>query len=111
MWLFTNAGFYSIVKKPGYEDLTVRARSADDLERLRQRHLPSLGPTIEGGGTDYPYRVVVSADDLASAIAEIVRELDYSNFKSEVGTRMGPDRAGTYHRLWTALLDIERERL
>ena len=110
MWLFTKTGFYSIVKKPGDQDLTVRARNGSDLDRLRDRHLPSLGRTIEGGGTDYPYRAFVSVDDLVDAMADIVRELDYANFKSEVARRMGHERAKTYGRVWSALLDIEKER-
>jgi hypothetical protein len=110
MWLLTNFGFFSTVKKPGEAQLTVRARSAGDLDRLRDQYLPSLGPTVEGAGTDYPYRAHTSTEDLAAAMGEIVRDLDYSNFKSEVGRRMGPSRNHIYSRVWSALRAIEEER-
>ena len=48
MWLFTNFGFFSVVQKPGERDLTVRSRLRSDLERLRERYLPTLGPVISG---------------------------------------------------------------
>lgn len=109
MWLLTNFGFFSAVKKPGDDGLTVRARSAGDLERLRAQYLPSLGPTIEGAGTDYPYRAHASTEELAEAMAKIVRDLDYSNFKSEVGRRMSHGRSHIYSRVWSALRAIEEE--
>lgn len=59
MWLFTTFGFFSVVRKPGEPILAMRARARDDLDRLRERCLPELGPTIAGGGTDYPCRAVV----------------------------------------------------
>jgi hypothetical protein len=109
MWLLTNFGFFSTVQKPGEQELTVRARSAGDLDRLRERYLPGLGPTVDGAGTDYRYRALVGREELANAMAEIVRDLDYSNFKSEVGRRMGQGRSHTYSRVWGALREIESE--
>jgi hypothetical protein len=110
MWLLTNFGFFSTVRKPGEHQLTVRSRSVGDLDRLRDQYLPSLGPTVEGAGTDYPYRALASPEDLASAMGEIVRDLDYSNFKSEVSRRMGPGRSHIYGRVWSALRAVEEER-
>jgi hypothetical protein len=109
MWLLTNFGFFSAVQKPGEQELTVRARSAGDLDRLREQYLPGLGPTVDGAGTDYRYRALVGREDLANAMGEIVRDLDYSNFKSEVGTRMGYGRSRVYGRVWEALHAIGRE--
>ena len=63
MWLFTTFGFFSIVQKQSSDGfLTVRARAADDLDRLRNR-VPQLSPTIVGGGTDYPYRAKIPHAD------------------------------------------------
>ena len=59
MWLFTTFGFFSIVQKPGQRHLCIRARSAADLDRLRARYLPALGPIETGTGTDYPHRAHV----------------------------------------------------
>ena len=47
MWLLTPIGFFSIVQKPDdttRNTLTVRARVRQDLESLRLRYLPGLGP-------------------------------------------------------------------
>lgn len=110
MWLLTHFGFFSTVKKPGEDDLTVRTRNAGDLDRLRERYLPKLGPTIEGAGTDYPYRALTSAEDLANGMGKMVRDLDYSNFKSEVGRRMGPGRSRVYSRVWGDLRAIEEDK-
>ncbi|MEK9502728.1 hypothetical protein [Gaopeijia maritima] len=109
MWLMTPFGFFSTVKKPGDDHLTVRARSASDLDRLRADYLPQLGPTVEGAGTDYPYRAVVGGEAYAEALAAIARDIDYANFKSEVSRRMGRGRSHIYSEVWTALLEIERE--
>jgi hypothetical protein len=109
MWLFTPLGFFSAVQKPGTDHVTVRTRVRADLDRFREHHLPSLSPTIEGAGTDYPYRATCSHDAWAEALAAMGRGLDYSNFKSTVAQRQGPERARVYGRVWQQLLDLERQ--
>ena len=109
MWLFTTFGFFSAVQKPGDDFLTIRGRSAKDLDRLRERYLPSLGPTTNVGGTDYPCRARASHEDLAEAMGAIGRDVKYSNFKGAVSKEMGSERSHTYHNVWTDLLAIERE--
>jgi hypothetical protein len=111
MWIFTTFGFFSVVQKRGSPLLTIRARVRDDLDSLRVRHLPSLSPTIAGAGTDYRYRATVSHEQLALAMAAITRDIDYSNFKSEVVRRQDPSRARVYHRVWDALLQLARIEL
>jgi hypothetical protein len=106
MWLLTSVGFFSVVRKLGEADLTVRARSRSDLEALSTEYLPSLGPIIEGAGTDYPYRAHASPDFLAAAVARIVEDIDYSNFKNAVAERQGPDRAHIYGEVWGVLLRL-----
>ena len=56
MWLFTTFGFFSAVQKPGDDFLTIRGRSAKDLDRLREKYLPAsalprwaAAPTIRAG--------------------------------------------------------------
>ena len=46
MWLFTSIGFFSVVRKSGEQQLTVRARCASDLDRLRQQFMPGLSATM-----------------------------------------------------------------
>lgn len=109
MWLITNFGFFSAVQKPGDSQLTVRARSRQDLATLRDKYLPQLGEIIEGGGTDYQYRAQVSHEDFAEALKKIVMDITYSNFKNSVAKNQGNKRARIYHDLWEALWRISEE--
>lgn len=110
MWLFTPFGFFSVVRKRGDPRLTVRARAAGDLDALRASHAPSLSPTLAHAGTDYPYRATIAPEAWADAAASIARAVDYANFKDEVKSRQGTDRARAYAQVWEALLALEHER-
>lgn len=107
MWVFTTIGFFSVVQKPGESVLTVRSRARADLDRLRDEYLPTLGPTTDKEGTDYPYRARVPRADFAIAMLELSKDIDYSNFKSAVASRMGSARSHVYHDVWKALLSLE----
>lgn len=109
MWVLTTFGFFSTVRKPGDDHLTVRARNAGDLDRLRDRYLPALGETIEGAGSDYRFRAAADAEEFAEAMAAVARDIDYANFKSEVNRRMGPRRSHVYGRVWSELHAIGDE--
>jgi hypothetical protein len=106
MWLLTPEGFFSIVQKPGEDQLCVRARVAADLDRLRARFMPEMSETLERRGGDYRYRAWISRDHLADGLAAIGRDLSYSNFKSEVGCT-DPERAHTYGRVWRILGELQ----
>ena len=108
MWLFTTFGFYSVVQRPGDSDLTIRARARADLVRLKERYLPKMGKIRSGEGTDYPYRASTSHEAFAHAAAAIARDIDYSNFKNAVKSKMGAGRAHTYSKVWSALLPLEK---
>lgn len=108
MWLITPIGFFSVVRKPGdlaAGMLTVRARSRGDLEALAAR-MPALGPITDRGGTDYPFRARAPRDKVAETFATLLREIDYANFKDEVATRQGRERAEVYGKVWHTLLDV-----
>ncbi len=109
MWLITTAGFFSIVAKPGDAAegmLTVRARAAPDLDKLRERYLPELGPTTKGG-SDYPFRARAPVAAVASAAAAAVKDIDYENFKGRV-EQHAPERAHLYLDVWSILRRITR---
>ena len=106
MWLITNFGFYSVVQKPGDTGLTIRSRVKEDLAQLRDSCLPSLGETVEGAGTDYRYRATASHEAVAEAMSKMAMEIDYSNFKDSVAKEQGYDRAGVYHDVWDALMQL-----
>ena len=113
MWLFTDIGFFSIVRKPADENdgmVTIRARVCSDLERLREFYLPSLGDILENGGTDYPFRARANQSDFANALRLIGEGIEYGNFKSEVQSRQGQHRAHVYSDVWRDLLKLEDEK-
>lgn len=107
MWLLTTVGFSSVVMKPGDTELTIRARARSDLEALKRTYLPTMGPVFAGGGTDYPFRARIGREVLAQAVSQMVRDIDYANFKNEVAVRQGKDRARTYSEVWRVLHEIQ----
>jgi len=112
MWLMTPIGFFSVVRKPTDEQagtLTVRARVRFDLEQLKARYLPELGPVLESTTTDYRFRAVAPQAAVAQAMARLVTDLDYDNFKNAVAQRQGEARAHLYHDVWSVLYDLQRK--
>jgi hypothetical protein len=110
MWLITPIGFFSIVCKPGDEAagvLTVRSRVSSDLDALRREYLPSMGDIIENVGTDYRFRAQARRDEIEKALAAMVHDLHYDNFKNEVARKQGKYRAGVYAKVWDALYDLQ----
>jgi hypothetical protein len=106
VWLLIPEGFYSVVQKPGEAELCVRARDRGDLDRLRERYMPTLGSTTDTPGGDYRYRAWIDREALAEGLGAIARDLAYPNFKSEVG-RHDPERARLYGRVWGTLGSIQ----
>lgn len=109
MWTLTPFGFFSAVRKHGDAHLTIRARVATDLDALRSRYLPTLSPTVTGGGTDYPFRATCSPEAWGDALAAMGRDIDYANFKDEVAKRQGTARAKVYGGVWSQLLALESQ--
>lgn len=110
MWLFSVEGMLSVVEKPGDAEagvLTVRARVKADLEALR-KHLPGAPAIAATPGNDYPYRLRADREELALASAQMVRDLHYANFKAAVAQQQGARREKVYHRVWAALLELQR---
>jgi hypothetical protein len=108
--MFTTIGFFSVVQKSRDSFLTVRARVASDLDRLREKFMPELSGTIKGQGSDYPYRATISHEDFAKGMEKIVKSIHYDNFKSEIEAKMGSKRETIYHEVWHSLLKLEKER-
>jgi hypothetical protein len=107
MWLMTNFGFFSIVKKEGEANVTVRARVKQDLLSLKENYMPSIGAIEESEYADYRYRVRVPREAFAEALKEIVLDIDYPNFKSSVARRQGKARAQAYEDVWHRLYDLQ----
>jgi len=106
MWIITPLGFFSIVQKPGDVSagtLTVRARVRSDLEALQAAVLPGLGKITDSKSTDYRFRATALRGLVEAAMAQLTRQLDYSNFKSQVAKVQGSKRAHLYHDVWDVL--------
>lgn len=112
MWLFTKAGFFSVVQSSESEDesvLSVRARIGGDLDRLREMYMPKLGPTVQLPGRDYPYRAYIQKEALAEGMVRLALDIDYGNFKSMVMTAFGLAREQLYAKVWGVMYDAERK--
>jgi ADP-ribose pyrophosphatase YjhB (NUDIX family) len=111
MWLMTPVGFFSVGKPTDTRQntLTVRARVRVDLEQLQARYLPELGPVLESTTTDYHFRAVAPQAAVAQAMARLVEDLDYDNFKNAVAQRQGQARADLYHDVWSVLYELQRK--
>ncbi len=108
MWLFTTIGFFSVVADADRPDtLKVRARVREDLEALRDHHLPDL-QIVESDHTDYRYRAFVARDEWTHAAEALAAAIDYPNFKSAVAERQGDGRAARYGRVWRTMLRLQR---
>jgi len=108
MWIFTTVGFFSVVQKPNETFLTVRARVAADLDRLREKYMPELSETTSRGGTDYPCRATIGHEDFARGVTKLARDIHYSNFKNEDQSKMGNKREQVYSKVWSVLKQLER---
>lgn len=112
MWLITPVGFFSIVQKSSdvaTNTLTVRSRVRADLEALREQYLPSLGAIQESKVNDYRFRAVAPRSEVAAAMASLVNQLNYSNFKDQVAKMQGPARAYLYHDVWDVLYRLQTQ--
>src|SRR5438067_917961 len=108
MWLFMPFGFYSVVQKPGESDLTIRARVSKDLDSLRIKYMPELGPTKATPRNDYAFRASISHEDFALGLASMARALHYSNVKSETLEISGRMRHDVYASIHDRSCDLNK---
>ena len=107
MWIFTDTGFISIVRKPEYPSvLTVRARDRASLEALAARASVEIKRSPNG---DYPYRVFVGDGPFLEWFLDRGGELKYSNFKNQVAKTRGYQFAHALNDVWAAMLAVEDE--
>lgn len=112
MWLITPVGFFSIVQKASdaaADTLTVRARVKADLLALRAQYLPRLGEITDSRTNDYRFRAVAPRAQVAAAMAALVQDLHYANFKDQVAKVQGSARAHLYHDVWNELYRLQTE--
>ena len=103
MWVFLNDAFLSIVSKDcGKDQLLVRARRPRDIQRI----FPTARVT-RCTTSDYLYRAVVAKVDVALALANVIADIDYSNFKNSVDDKRLHD---AYLHVWMDMSAIQPSR-
>jgi hypothetical protein len=113
MWIFSKAGFVSIVRhksQPG--KLIVRARVREDLERFAKLLDEITGEPHairETPSRDYRFRTVATKQAVAQVLARQVTEIDYTNFKDAV--HGDPQRDDAYMDVWSAMHRLQRDKL
>ena len=107
MWVFTETGFVSAVRKNDRPDLiTVRSRDQKSLEPLAQLSGSEVIVTPFG---DYQFRTSVEADVFADWVADQATAIDYDNFKNRVAQTRGYDFASALNNVWVAMLKTAQE--
>jgi hypothetical protein len=126
MWIASNIGFYSIVKKPshlnedGPEVHVVRARDKGDLTRLLAKSSEALGFTWRNDSvtqihsweySDYRYRIYVQdTEDFAAIFSTLSATITYDNFKDEIkDTPHQHKKYEPYANLWFKIMDAHRK--
>ncbi len=105
MWIFTETGFVSAVRKSEYPDvITGRARDRESLEALAAKAGIEIARSPYG---DYPYRAFVHPEVFASWVSEVASTIEYDNFKSHIARTKGYDYAHTLGSVWSVMLDTE----
>lgn len=93
MWIATTFGFLSATKRPAKSltdygnpemDLQVRARDRKALSALRRFMSNETTRIISTEDSDYRFRVYCESEKFALAMARMVFEIDYTNFKDAV---------------------------
>ena len=97
MWIFSQDGFYSIVRKG--DVFHVRARRERDLVNV------GLTATKSYAGSDYPWRAILpNRVELQKLMEKLGNSVDYPNFKVHVGARKDQkDRVPAYHQIWAIM--------
>ena len=79
--VFTNHGFYSIVKilDTNPEKFWIKSRRKEHLNTYFSEER-----IIESNGSDYQYRVEISKEELSEIFSYLPQEIDYTNFKDSI---------------------------
>lgn len=106
MWICSQWGFFSIVRKARGE-YHIRGRVRKDMENLCGLVGLSYDQILETPG-DYRFRIIASDGMVLKVLADLGSSLDYSNFKGRIASL--PDQADklcAYHDLWSAMVRIQ----
>jgi hypothetical protein len=105
MWIFTDSGFISAVRKKDRPDvITVRSRDHESLEALTSVTGDEITQSRHG---DYPYRAFVHPDAFTQWVTGASQSIHYDNFKSRVSHTRGYHYTHALHDVWAAMLNTE----
>lgn len=105
MWIFTDTGFISAVRKPWAKDkMTVRARDKQSLAGLSELSGEVITTSID---SDYPHRVIVDDTVFKAWLVSTIEEMDYDNFKNRVAVSRGKKFASLLGQVWYTMLGAE----
>ena len=110
MWHIDSNGMFSIVKKDCQSnELLVRSRLKEDLERLAEKLSIPETAIRTSANTDYKYRMTVKAEAFGAYLAKSALEIDYDNFKSSLPHNTATDnkRSRAYMKVWSALYELQ----
>ena len=108
MWLCTELGFFSIVRKEP-DSFHIRARCREDLEQLALAACCGT-PVASYAGSDYPWRIICPAADLSKYMGILTTSIDYGNFKSEIAaTLLQRSKLAAYHDIHHRMVQWQRE--
>jgi hypothetical protein len=102
MWIFTETGFISAVRKN--EEFQVRARDSKSLESLARFTGLAI---IKTPLADYPYRIVINQQLFCDWISQQAMNINYSNFKSQIAVVRGYEFAKPLNEVWSVMHDVE----
>jgi hypothetical protein len=108
MWLCTQLGFYSIVRKEP-DTFHIRARCREDLDQLAMAAGTGT-PVASYAGSDYPWRILCSTADLPKFMSALTTSIDYGNFKSAIAASSTQRRKlEAYHDIHHRMVEWQQE--
>ena len=123
MWIFTKYGFYSAVcarqddgshrQSVDPDRVMVRARIRSHLDAIKERfpELLAACDIKEFVGTDYAFRIFVDKSVWSQVLVKLNEDMDYDNFKSEVGRYQGADGRAyerSLHEVWSVMNRLQK---
>jgi hypothetical protein len=113
MWLIADIGFFSFAEKPDDQyqgTITVQSQNAADLERLRKELLPGLRPPVLATEEDYLVEAKCSRSELASAVSDLILNVDYECFRDHIKRQQLDDRSVIYAEVFESLFNLRASK-
>lgn len=113
MWLITQLGFFSFAEKDDdhYDgSITVRSQNPKDLDRLRTKVLPGLGPSVFTNGDGYLVEAKCSRFELAAALSDLLLSVDYESLRARVKQQQLDDRLPIYSNVFDVLFGLRASK-